>query len=283
MNIIYFLIIISAILAVFILRSLVIEVLKSNTVGRTILKYKKPFFVLGAVMLCLSASTVLVISVPIGTSGVVTSGFNIGEAYDQGIHLRNPFNEIEIVPWYTQNMELTMQVNSRDSIPVYINLKLSYNINKNHVSNVRINYPDYKSIIEESARSITSDYSSGLLAVDLAGVNKMVFTSEVRNTLDTVLSSISVNLVVLNIESIMLPESYQIAIIREKSAEKEKQAAILIAEGNAEVIAIVNAQLANVSSSYLQWEYIKALTNPESNIQWILPSNNFNFQLQGDE
>jgi len=110
----------------------------------------------------------------------------------------------------------------------------------------------------------------------------MTFTNEIRETLGTTLSSISINLVVFNVESITLPESYQIAITNEKSANKDKQATILKAEANAEAIGIINTQLANVSSFYLQWQYIQALTDPNTNVQWILPHNNFYFPFTND-
>ena len=282
MDIISFLVTISFILIVLILRNPIIETLRTTDIGKALLKNKKPLLIVSILLFTIFILSIFVTSIPVGTSGVVTDGFNIGKSYNQGIHFKNPFDEIDIVPWYTQNIDLVVQANSNDSIPVIIYTKLSYNIKQSQASTVRVNYPDYKSIIEQTVRSTTSDYSSKYSSLDLAGHEKMTFTNEIRETLGTTLSSISINLVVFNVESITLPESYQIAITNEKSANKDKQATILKAEANAEAIGIINTQLANVSSFYLQWQYIQALTDPNTNVQWILPHNNFYFPFTND-
>ncbi len=282
MNIISFIVTITFFLIIIIVRVPIIEILKTHEMGQILLRYKKKLLIITAISISLFLLSNVIISVPIGTTGVVVNGFGIGSTCTQGIKFKNIFDDVEIIPWYSQIMALTIMANTNDSIPVSINVKVVYSIDRNDIAMVRIKYPDYKAMIEQSTRSISSDYSSKYNALDLAGSKKMDFTNETRVELTNVLSELAIKLIMFNIESINLPASYQDAITLEKSAQKEKIRIVSQAQANAESIWIIDQKLSNVSNSYLQWFYIQSLTDPDSNVKWILPYNNFQFNLGED-
>jgi len=282
MNVISFIFTISLFVILFILRKPIIEILRKNDIGLVILDHKEKLVIITCVSFILFILSTIVVSIPIGTTGVVVNGFGIGSTIDHGIHVKNIFDDVDIVPWYSQTIDMNILVNSNDSIPVNIRANVVYRIERGNIGETRIKYPNYENIIEQSTRSISNAYASEYDSLELTGEMKIDFINKTKSDLSDLLSTMHINLEILNIESISLPDSYQNAIISEKSAQKEREAIVSKALADAESIGIIDEKLSSVSESFLKWYYISAIIDEDSNVNWILPFGNFNFDLGED-
>jgi len=263
------------------------------------------------------------ISVPAGHVAIITSapnGNNIGRMYDEGWHfdLGFMFCDVEIIRYNTQSMEFTIvgtedvlsvhgpiNVRSADNLEVHLDMTIIYSLPKEKVSEIRLEYGDYKqTILDQYARSVPRDMASEFNALDMAGPNRIQLEERIRTELRTQLGQYNIVVEDVRLREIQLPAEVNAAVERKKVAEQDWIAAnytasrmIVIAEGQATALVInatAQAQAVLISANataeaidyvmtsllaadpnatiedYLTLMYIFALTDPDGNVSYIV-------------
>ena len=244
-------------------------------------KYKGKITLLLSMFLIGAFISTIVISIPAGNSGIVVNGPGIGNVFQQGLHFKNPLDNVETLLWSTQVAEYSsVKTMSSDSITLDMNIVIRYHIDRNKVDIVRIENPNYKKEINQVVRNIPKDVSSQYLALDIVSKERPNITSKIDKEVKKSLLNSHIIVESCSVQTISLPATYQASIEDTKVAEQrleqaefEKNVTIKDAEAQAMAIEILDNRMSQSSSEYLQWLYIKALTDPNSNVKWILPGN----------
>ena len=254
----------------------------------------------------------IVTSSPMGVGQSVDEGWH----FDPKFALSN----IEHIRYNTQTTEYVggtdsssddtngcVMVISKDAMYVYIDMSVTYSIPSSYVSDLRMQYgSDWKStLLDQNVRSIPRLEGTQYNALDLIGEKRSEFESEVKNKLIEKIESYGIVVSDVNIREYRIPDSLQEAVEKKMAAEQdkdraeiEKQTAITNAEAKKEV-ALIEAETKLLSAEkeaqamkelisgfgtvdkYNQYLYIQALTDPDSNITYVIvPSDNGGFILQ---
>lgn len=254
----------------------------------------------------------VVTSSPMGVGQSVDEGWH----FDPKFALSN----IEHIRYNTQTTEYVggtdsssddtngcVMVISKDAMYVYIDMSVTYSIPSSYVSDLRMQYgSDWKStLLDQNVRSIPRLEGTQYNALDLIGEKRSEFESEVKNKLIDKIESYGITVSDVNIREYRIPDSLQEAVEKKMAAEQdkdraeiEKQTAITNAEAKKEV-ALIEAETKLLSAEkeaqamkelisgfgtvdrYNQYLYIQALTDPDSNITYVVvPSDNGGFILQ---
>ena len=254
----------------------------------------------------------IVTSSPMGVGQSVDEGWH----FDPKFALSN----IEHIRYNTQTTEYVggtdsssddtngcVMVISKDAMYVYIDMSVTYSIPSSYVSDLRMQYgSDWKStLLDQNVRSIPRLEGTQYNALDLIGEKRSEFESEVKNKLIDKIESYGIVVSDVNIREYRIPDSLQEAVEKKMAAEQdkdraeiEKQTAITNAEAKKEV-ALIEAETKLLSAEkeaqamkelisgfgtvdrYNQYLYIQALTDPNSNITYVVvPSDNGGLILQ---
>jgi regulator of protease activity HflC (stomatin/prohibitin superfamily) len=263
------------------------------------------------------------VNVPVGYKGVVTSAPDsnyIGHTFDQGWHF-NPyliFCHVEMIRFNTQTIEYStatvgeggtnygpINVRSMDNLELNVSLTITFHIDADKVSHLRVQYGDYTTtILMQVARSTPRDVASHYMALDMAGPLRPLYEQQIALNITQRLANYDITVEMVNLRQIQLPPDVDAAVQQKKVSEQQyiaaqyqKNRTIVLAEGTARAV-VINAtaqaqaiwirangsaeavqtvmnQLklsdpnANVTS-YLTWLYLQALTDPNSNIEYII-------------
>lgn len=254
----------------------------------------------------------IVTSSPMGVGQSVDEGWH----FDPKFALSN----IEHIRYNTQTTEYVggtdsssddtngcVMVISKDAMYVYIDMSVTYSIPSSYVSDLRMQYgSDWKStLLDQNVRSIPRLEGTQYNALDLIGEKRSEFESAVKTKLVDKIEAYGIVISDVNIREYRIPDSLQEAVEKKMAAEQdkdraeiEKQTAITNAEAKKEV-ALIEAETKLLSAEkeaqamkelisgfgtvdkYNQYLYIQALTDPDSNITYVVvPSDNGGFILQ---
>jgi len=201
-------------------------------------------------------------------------------------------------------------VRTADNLELFVDFSLTYHLPSDKVGKIRVQYGDYRhTILLQVSRSIPRDVSSHYLALDIAGNNRSLLEHDIRTNLTTKLAAYNIIVDTFSLRDIRLPDAVDNAIQAKKAAEQnlitanynrqiriveaegnrsamiitadgERQAMIIKANGSAEAIRIITDEFkrmdpnaTNMTNAYLTYLYIQALTDPNSNIQYIIIDN----------
>lgn len=201
----------------------------------------------------------------------------------------------------------SIAVRTADNLELFVDFSITYHLPADKVGKIRVQYGDYKNtILLQVARSAPRDIASSYLALDIAGNNRSLLEHDMRLNITNRLASYNIIVDTFSLRDIRLPDSVDAAIQAKKAAEQdlitadykrqtvivqaegnksariinaegEQQATIIKANGSAEAIRIVAEKLrqldpnsTNMTNAYLTYLYIQALTDPNSNIQYII-------------
>lgn len=264
-----------------------------------------------------------IISVPAGYKAVVTSAPDsgyIGTTLGEGWHV-NPYFflcKIELIRYNSQSAEFIGQdysddkygsiaVRSNDNLEVFVDFSVTYHIPADKVSQVRLQYGDYRhTILEQICRSVPRDVAAQYNALDIIGENRNAVERSIRENITAQLGEHDIVVELFSLRDIRPPASVSKAIEDKKVAEQylitagyQAQARIVLAQGNL-TATIINANATaqaqvikangsaaaiqlimemfrqqdptagNATLNYLTWLYIQALSDPNSNIQYII-------------
>jgi len=283
MELILYIVLLCGIIALVILLKPIAQFFGGKGAEQILKKHRGKIFLLLIIFAILLFLSTVIITIPAGYTGVVVSGTGIGSTLSQGIHFKNPLANIDRVPWSTQIIEYTsyddsVVLTSSDSIVLRMGIIVSYHIDKNYISEVRISNPDYVKVINQVVRNVPKNIASQYLALDIVSAERPNITAKISDEVKSALAESYIVIEKCTVQTISLPLTYEqsiedtkVAEQRLEQAEFEKNITIKEAQAQAEMIAIVDAQMQQVSSEYLRWLYIRAMTDPNSNIKWILP------------
>lgn len=202
----------------------------------------------------------------------------------------------------------SIAVRTADNLELYVDFSITYHLPADKVGKIRVQYGDFKStILLQVARSCPRDIASNYLALDIAGNNRSLLEHDMRLNITNRLATYNIIVDTFSLRDIRLPDSVDAAIQAKKAAEQDlitadykrqtvivqaegnksamiinaqgqQQAMIIKANGSAEAIRIITEQFKamnpnateNLTNTYLTYLYIQALSDPNSNIQYII-------------
>jgi len=204
----------------------------------------------------------------------------------------------------------TVTVRSADNLNIKMDISMVFHIPPDKVADNRIQYGDMTILIDRYIRNVPRDVASHYNATYIGGDGRGVVEQHIRTNLTEALANYNIIVDDVLIRAIDLPDTVDQSIEAKKQAEQnmiaaeynyettltnarasadaqiiaahgEANATVIHAEGQALAIAEVQAQLAktygnNSSISYdpvevyLTWLYIRALSDPNSNVQYVI-------------
>lgn len=204
----------------------------------------------------------------------------------------------------------TVTVRSADNLNIKMDISLVFHIPPDKVADNRIQYGDMTTLIDRYIRNVPRDVASHYNATYIGGDGRGVVEHHIKTNLTAALANYNIIVDDVLIRSIDLPDTVDKSIEAKKQAEQnmitaeynyettltnaradadaqiiaahgEANATVIHAEGQAQAIAEVQAQLAKTYGNnsnvtydpvqvYLTWLYIKALTDPNSNVQYVI-------------
>ena len=293
-----------------------------------IMEHKAALSILIVIVLVINLFVMIgsLVSVSAGDKGVITSApdaSQIGRVLDEGWHIDPYFLmcHIEQVRYNTQTVEFSVvvsgetlsnlgpvNVRTADNLEVEVDFSLTYNLPHDKVGYIRITYGDYQhTILQQVCRSVPRDIASMFQGLDLAGPMRPVFEQMIATNITERLEHYNINVEMVNLRSINLPDDVDAAVQRKKVAEQDlitanytalrmmvlaqgqanaavinatgfAQATIIKANGTAQAIDVIMAIMTVYDSnasvdSYLTQQFITALNDPNSNIQYVVLYN----------
>ena len=201
----------------------------------------------------------------------------------------------------------SIAVRTSDNLEIMIDFSVTYHLPSDKVGNIRVTYGDFKhTILLQVCRSVPRDVASSYKALDIAGQNRSLLEYSMRTGITDKLANYSIIVDTFSLRDIRLPDSVDAAIQAKKAAEQNlitaryiadrqillaeanrtmiliqsnasAQARIINANGSAEAIRLVmdimhqqDPNNTNMTNAYLTWLYIQALSDPNSNVQYVV-------------
>jgi regulator of protease activity HflC (stomatin/prohibitin superfamily) len=201
----------------------------------------------------------------------------------------------------------SIAVRSADNLEIYVDFAVTYHIPAQNVSKMRIQYGDYKqTVLMQVCRSVPRDTMAQFNALDIIGDQRSVVEQSMRENITAKLQTFGLQVDNFALRDIRPPEAVSKAIEDKKVAEQylitagyQAQSRIILAQGNltatiinanasaqaqvikangsAQAIALImdmfhqqDPDATNTTLNYLTWLYIQALSDPNSNIAYII-------------
>ncbi len=204
----------------------------------------------------------------------------------------------------------TVTVRSADNLNIKMDISLIFHMPPDKVADNRIQYGDMTTLIDRYIRNVPRDVASHYNATYIGGDGRGEVEKNIRTNLTAALGNYNIIVDDVLIRSIDLPDTVDQSIEAKKQAEQnmiaaeynyettltnaradadaqiiaahgEANATVIHAEGQALAIAEVQEQLARTYGNdsnvtydpvqvYLTWLYIKALSDPNSNVQYVI-------------
>jgi regulator of protease activity HflC (stomatin/prohibitin superfamily) len=251
------------------------------------------------VILVILAATI--INVPAGHKGVITAGFDVGQQFDEGWNVKNPFSSVEMIRYNTQLEKEMISARSTDGYNVNIDFAVRYHLAENSVAKVRVDNPDYKetvirSTLRSEARMVVSDWN---LTGEEMNLQRTAYEGEVENRVKDRLDEYFIIVEDVMLRNLDFPTtvndawenraaakvdvetaSYELEAERLRAQKElvralaEANSTIVLAEGQAEAIRILANETVEINETVMNYilslRYIAALRDPEANIDYIV-------------
>jgi regulator of protease activity HflC (stomatin/prohibitin superfamily) len=255
--------------------------------------------ILLVVILAILAATI--INVPAGHKGVITSGFDVGEQFDEGWNIKNPFSQVEMIRYNTQLEKEIISARSADGYNVNIDFAVRYHLAENSVATVRVDNPDYKetvirSTLRSEARLVVSDWN---LTGEQMNQQRTAYEGEVENRVKDKLDDYFVIVEDVMLRNLDFPATvnnawetraaaqvdvetagYELEAERLRAQKElvralaEANSTIVLAEGQAEAIRILANETVEINETVMNYilslRYIAALRDPDVNINYVV-------------
>ena len=148
------------------------------------------------------------------------------KVHEPGSMLINPFTTKVIrVPTRTMNVEVELNLPSKEGLNVNSVISILYNIDKNKARDIIENVgPDYENILILSVfRSSASDICAQFFAKDMHSGNRALIEDKIKNSMEEVLATYGFNVEAVLLKSINLPKGLYRAIEEKLEAEQAAQ------------------------------------------------------------
>jgi len=220
------------------------------------------------------------------------------------------FSKIETVRYNTQTRDMAgsngLTVRSSDNLNIVMDVSLVYHLPANKVADITLQYGDYREIVDRYMRSVPRNVVSNFTGEYIGGIGRIIVEEEIHRQITTELATYDVIVDDFLVRSVDLPDSVDAAIEKKIAAEQavitaelERQsivikamgeadrlaleaegirnATIIQANGTAEAIRLTIGQLrlsdpglTNATWAYLTMLYIQALTDPDTNVSFVI-------------
>jgi len=245
-----------------------------------------------------------------GPGGPSRTEIDEGWHWDPAFMLSN----IKIVRWNTQVRDMSgasgLTVRSSDNLNIQMDISVVYHLRPDKVADILIDNGDYVELLDRYVRNVPRNVASNFTGEYIGGIGRVVVEEEIQRSMANELAVYSIILEDVLLRSVDLPDTVDIAI-EEKlaaqqkvvTAELQRQATVIQALANADVIRILaegqrnatiiqangtaesirividqlrisDPDLTNATWAYLTMLYIQALTDPDSNVSFVI--------IQGD-
>ena len=202
---------------------------------------------------------------------------------------------------YSEDNVGNIVVNSRDNVAITIDFQVVVRLDPAQVGTVRVENGDFvETVVVPICRSVPRDVCANFEALDIRGDNRSVVASHIQSNITNRFAQKHIVLEEFALQEISLPSEYEAAITAKKVAEQNvitqqynleaqqyvaeqtivnanaaANVTIIDATAKSEAISIIMTQFGvenetEASAVYLRWLYVRALTDPDSNIQYII-------------
>jgi len=245
-----------------------------------------------------------------GPGGPSREEIDEGWHWDPAFMLSN----IRVVRWNTQVRDMSggtgLTVRSSDNLNIQMDVSVVYHLQPDKVADIVIDYGDYLPILDRYIRNVPRNVASNFTGEYIGGVGRVIVEDEIQRLMTFELGRYSIVLEDVLLRAVDLPDTVDIAIEEKLAAQQKvvtaelqrqaiviqamadadamrihaegaRNATVIQANGTAEAIRIVIDQLrisdpdlTNATWAYLTLLYIQALTDPDSNVSFVI--------IQGD-
>jgi len=172
-------------------------------------------------------SLVSCVTVRQGEVGVKRSlGKYSDNTYTEGLRFFNPLtSKIEKISTRTENLELALQIPSKEGLNIRSEVSILYNIEARKAPYILRNIgKDYEeNVILPVFRSAVADVSARFFAKDMHTGERSTIEKEIKDHMDNTLSGKGINIEAVLLKSISLPSSLSNAIEAKLEAEQQAQ------------------------------------------------------------
>lgn len=255
-------------------------------------------FVVIVIVVILAAT---IINVPAGHKGVIVAGFDVGKQFDEGWNLKNPFSRVEMVRYNTQLEKEIISARSADGYNVNIDFAIRYHLIASRVGKIRVDNPEYKetviiSTLRSEARRVVADWN--MTGEDM-NLRRTAYEGEVEVRVADRLEEYFIVVEDVLLRNLDFPArvndawesraaaqvdvetaGYELEAERLRAQKElvralaERNATIVLAEGQAEAVRILANETVDLNETVLNYilslRYIAALRDPESNITYVV-------------
>ena len=245
-----------------------------------------------------------------GPGGPSRTEIDEGWHWDPAFMLSN----IKIVRWNTQVRDMSgasgLTVRSSDNLNIQMDISVVYHLQPDKVADILIDDGDYVELLDRYVRNVPRNVASNFTGEYIGGIGRVIVEEEIQRSMASELARYSIILEDVLLRSVDLPDTVDVAIEEKLAAQQkvvtaelqrqatviqaladadvirilaegQRNATIIQANGTAEAIRIVIDQLrisdpnlTNATWAYLTILYIQALTDPDSNVSFVI--------IQGD-
>lgn len=155
-----------------------------------------------------------------------TFGKYSDKTYTEGLRFFNPLtSRIEKISTRTENLELVLQIPSKEGLNIRSEVSILYNIQSKKapyiLRNIGKRYED--NVILPVFRSAVADVSARFYAKDMHTGERSTIETEIKEHMDKTLSGKGINIEAVLLKSITLPTSLSNAIEAKLEAEQQAQ------------------------------------------------------------
>jgi len=148
------------------------------------------------------------------------------KTYTEGLRFFNPFtSKIVKIPTRTENLELALQIPSKEGLNIKSEVSILYNIQASKAPFILRNIgTDYEgNVILPVFRSAVADVSARFYAKDMHTGERSTIEQEIKAHMDNTLNGKGINIEAVLLKSIQLPNSLSNAIEEKLEAEQQAQ------------------------------------------------------------
>jgi regulator of protease activity HflC (stomatin/prohibitin superfamily) len=192
-------------------------------------------------------------------------------------------------------------VNSKDNVAIYMDFQVVFHLDSNYVSDVRVENGDFvETIVIPICRSVPRDVCANFDALEIRGESRGLVSNSIKQNITAMFAEKHIVLEEFALQEITLPLAYEDSITAKKVAEQNviteqynleaqqyiankeiidalasANVTIIDATAKATAVGIIMNQFnitdqETASQIYLQWLYVRALTDPNSNVQYVM-------------
>jgi regulator of protease activity HflC (stomatin/prohibitin superfamily) len=247
-----------------------------------------------------------------GIGHVFNEGYNIKNPLSTVQLVRYNTQRVEFIgASLGEDNEGNIVVNSKDNVAIYMDFQVVFHLDPTMVSTVRLENGDFvETVVIPYCRSVPRDVCANFEALEIRGDSRSLVSQAIQSNLTLLFSQKHIILEEFALQELSLPLEYENAITAKQVAQQnviteqynleaqfyiaqqtivDAQAAanvtVIDAEAKALAVGIIMDQFGidnetEAGRIYLNWLYIRALTDPNSNVQYIMGDNAFILDLE---